>query len=245
MELNNKRTAPRLTRSAEIYQTLKQRIIHWEYAPGHRLTEELLCQEFGVSRIPVREALQLLEEQQLVDRTPHRGCAVKQLDLDEIHELYDVRLALESYVVEQLATAGMPAGQWTELAHKWRSLGELQLWSAVDSEVLAHEDERFHLTLARATGNRMLSDLVHSLNERLFFVRLADITTSERLQATSTQHLEILTAIQRGDAAGAVAAMRANIAFGRGNVESVLREVLARLYLQPKTAVESIQTRSD
>ena len=104
--------------------------------------------------------------------------------------------------------------------------------------MLAHEDERFHLTLAQATGNRLLSELVHSLNERLFFVRLADITTPDRLQATSAQHLEILTAIQRGDVAGAVAAMRTNIAFGRGNVESVLGEVLARLYLQPKPTAE-------
>ena len=238
MALNNKRTTQRITRGAEIYQTHKQRIIHWEYAPGHRLTEELLCQEFSVSRIPVREALQLLEEQGLVDRTPHRGCAVKQLDLAEIQELYEVRLALESYVVEQLALRRLPAAQWTELARKWQTLGESQLWSAVDSEVLAHADERFHLTLAQATGNRLLSEQVHSLNERLFFVRLADITTPDRLQATCAQHLEILTAIQRGDVAGAVAAMRTNIAFGRGNVESVLREVLARLYLQPKAPAE-------
>lgn len=238
MELNNKRITQRVTRGAEIYQTLKQRIIHWEYAPGHRLTEELLCQEFGVSRIPVREALQLLEEQGLVDRTPHRGCAVKQLDLTAIQELYEVRLALESYVVEQLARQRPLVAQWAELARKWQTLGDSQLWSAVDSEVLAHEDERFHLTLAQATGNRLLSEQVHFLNERLFFVRLADITTPERLQATSAQHLEILRAIQRGDVTAAVVAMRANIAFGRGNVESVLRDVLARLYLQPKPAAE-------
>lgn len=230
MAMNSKRS----TRSTEIYQTLKQRIIHWEYPPGHRLTEELLCQEFGVSRIPVREALQLLEERRLVDRAPHRGCSVKQLDLAEIHELYDVRLALESYVVEELTRRGMPAPQRVALEHKWRSLGELQLWSAVDSEVLAHEDERFHLTLATATGNRTLTELVQSLNERLFFVRLADITTSARLQTTSHQHGEILAAIGDGDAARAVAALRANIAFGRNNVEAALREILARVYLQPK-----------
>lgn len=230
MATNSKRS----TRSTEIYQTLKQRIIHWEYPPGHRLTEELLCQEFGVSRIPVREALQLLEERRLVDRTPHRGCSVKQLDLAEIHELYDVRLALESYVVEELARSGMPAAQRTALASKWHALGELQLWSAVDSEVLAHEDERFHLLLATATGNHTLAELVQSLNERLFFVRLADITTTARLQTTSAQHCEILAAIGEGDALRAVAALRANIAFGRNNVEAALREVLARVYLQPK-----------
>ena len=73
------------SRSEEIFETLKSRIIRWDYPPGYRLTEDTLCSEFSVSRIPVREALHMLVENNLVDRVPHRGCTVKQLNLGEIN----------------------------------------------------------------------------------------------------------------------------------------------------------------
>ncbi|MDQ2691396.1 MAG: GntR family transcriptional regulator, partial [Chloroflexota bacterium] len=56
------RELPSSTLSTDVFSTLKERIIRWEYAPGHRLTEERLCEEFGVSRSPVREALRMLVE---------------------------------------------------------------------------------------------------------------------------------------------------------------------------------------
>jgi DNA-binding GntR family transcriptional regulator len=71
----------RQLRATELYDTLKGRILRWEYPPGHRFTEETLCKEFGVSRSPVRETLRMLEEQGLVDKVPYRGCTVKQLNL--------------------------------------------------------------------------------------------------------------------------------------------------------------------
>ncbi len=101
-------------RAAEIFSVLKTRIVQWEYPPGHRFTEEELCKEFGVSRSPVRETLRMLEENNLVDKIPYRGCTVKQPDLNEINELYDVRVILESAVAEHLATHGMPQADWDQ-----------------------------------------------------------------------------------------------------------------------------------
>jgi DNA-binding GntR family transcriptional regulator len=98
--------------SSEVFSTLKERIIRWDYAPGHRFTEEALCDEFGMSRSPIREALRMLVENGLVDKEPHRGYSVKQPDMKEIFDLYDVRLALETYVVATLAQKGMPAEVW-------------------------------------------------------------------------------------------------------------------------------------
>ena len=89
---------------SSIVATLKERIITWQYPPEYRLTEEGLCQEFGVSRSPVREALRVLATNGFVRRTPTRGYAVRQVNLREIEELYAVRLALELFVVENLAT---------------------------------------------------------------------------------------------------------------------------------------------
>src|SRR5919108_5145622 len=101
--------------STDVFTSLKERIIRWEYAPDHRFTEEGLCEEFGVSRSPVREALRMLVENNLVEKTPHKGYSVKQLDLREIHELYDVRMALELYVIERLIQRGYPQKEWDAL----------------------------------------------------------------------------------------------------------------------------------
>ena len=83
--------------STQVFIALKERLIHWEYSPAHRFTEEELCAEFGVSRSPVREALHMLVENGLVHKEPHRGYTVRQPDLKEIHDLYDVRQALERW----------------------------------------------------------------------------------------------------------------------------------------------------
>lgn len=222
----------KISRGDEIFAMLKARIIHWEYPPGHRLTEEMLCSEFGVSRIPVREALHMLVENNLVDRIPHRGCTVKQPNLEEIDELYELRLALELYVVEQLARSGMPLHLRAELAENWRRLEKTSDLRALDGETLARQDEAFHEGLAAALGNRSLLAHLRLVNERLFFTRMSDITTAERLAITCRQHLDILEQIAGGELAAARAALQANIDFGRHNVESALKEALARAYMR-------------
>ena len=85
---------------------LKDQIIHWHYPPEHRLTEAELCKKFEVSRSPVREALRMLASDGFVRRLPNRAYVVRQYSLGEIEELYDLRLALELYTVERLATKG-------------------------------------------------------------------------------------------------------------------------------------------
>ena len=217
--------------SLDIFDTLKKRIIKWEYLPGQRLTEESLCSEFGVSRVPVREALRMLEDNRLVDKIPYRGCTVKQPNLQEINDLYDVRLALELFVVEQLARQGMPPLVAQALRQIWESLLATDQPAEVDVFSLARQDEGFHETLAQATGNRLLAEQLHLINERLYFTRLADITTIERMQDTCRQHLHILAHIGAGDVPTARAAIQTNIEFGRKNVEHALKDALTRAYM--------------
>jgi DNA-binding GntR family transcriptional regulator len=223
----------RASRSDEIFNVLKARIIRWDYPPSHRLTEDALCAEFGVSRIPVREALHMLVENNLVDRVPHRGCTVKQPNLDEIHELYEVRLALELFVVEQLAQRGLMDTTYTAQAALWQELAaQAAAANLPNAEALARHDEAFHETLAAATGNSALLAHLRMINERLLFMRMTDITTPERLAITCRQHVEVLDRIAAGEVEAARAALRANIDFGRHNVESALKDALARAYLK-------------
>ena len=220
-----------LNLSTDVFSVLKERIIRWEYAPGHRFTEEGLCEEFGVSRSPVREALRMLVENKLVDKTPHKGYSVKQLDMHEIHELYDVRMALETFVIERLTRSDYPESEWKELYRTWQSLKKATITNSLD---FAKMDESFHERLAIWTGNHTLLQQIRSIDERLHFIRMTDITTSQRLRETCEQHLRILDCIKEKNIECARQALQNNIEGGRENVEHAIKEALARAYLSSK-----------
>lgn len=215
------------TLSTEVFSTLKERIIHWDYSPAHRFKEEELCDEFGVSRSPIREALQMLVENGLVTKESHRGYAVRQPDAREIHDLYDVRLALELFIVEWLSTHGMPETDRAELHHTWEAIFKELPHVTAD---FAKNDEAFHEKLAECTGNLAIIHYLHNVNERLHFIRMTDITTLDRLCSTCEQHLQILACIQKGDVENARQAMRMNIDGGRQKVEEAFKEALARSF---------------
>jgi DNA-binding GntR family transcriptional regulator len=214
--------------SFDVYTRLSERILKWEYPPGHRLTEEALCAEFSVSRSPVREALGMLAERGLVDKKARQGYSVRRLDLKEINEFYDVRLILEVAAVEKLCRDGMDAAVLDALEKRWATLRDGLPELAPDA---ATEDEDFHRALAKACGNGVLCGLLGKIDSRIHFVRIADITDPERLKTTCTDHLEIIDALRRRDTATATATLRRNIEWGKRNVEAAIRDALVRAHL--------------
>ncbi len=213
--------------SREVFTTLSARILSLEYPPGHRLTEEGLCVEFGVSRSPVREALGMLSENGLVDKRAKAGYSVRRLDLQEIEELYDARLVLELAVIEKVCERGMDEAELARLETYWRGLYDALPTMA---EHLADSDEEFHEVLARSAGNRVLQQMLDYVNKRIHFVRLAYITNPDRLKTTCVDHLAILAASRERDVARAAEAVRRNIEWGRCNVEAALKDALFRAY---------------
>ena len=215
--------------SASIVATLKERIIHWQYPPEHRLTETELCQKFGVSRSPVREALRTLATDGFLKKMPNRGYAVKQYNLREIEELYEVRLALELFVVECLAKRGTSKKDEDIEALK-RTWTSLLNGSSKKDEELARLDTLFHETLAQAAGNKSLLRHLRAINERLLLFRMIDFGKAHRAERTCHQHLEILKRIAAKDISGARKAMQRNIDEGRNNVHTAIKDALARAY---------------
>lgn len=214
-----------------IVTALKDQIIHWHYPPEHRLTEAELCKEFNVSRSPVREALRILASDGFVKKLPNRAYVVRQYNLGEIEELYDVRLALELYAVERLATKGPLHKNGQEdidkLTKTWIGLSN---GSTKKPEELARLDTLFHETLAHAMGNKPLLQHLRAINERLMLFRMIDFDKRDRAESTCRQHLKILKCIAAGDAPGARAAMQRNIEEGRNNVHTAIKDALARAY---------------
>ena len=217
--------------SLSIVAALKDHIIHWHYPPEHRLTEAELCKKFGVSRSPVREALRMLASNEFVRKLPNRTYVVRQYNLGEIEELYDLRLALELYTVERLATNGPLRQNNEEALSKLKStwIGLLN-GSAKKAEELARLDTLFHETLAQALGNNPLLQHLRAINERLMLFRMIDFDRSDRAESTCRQHLKILKCITAGDASGARTAMQRNIEEGKNNVHTAIKDALAKAY---------------
>ena len=216
------------TLSGSIVATIKERVVAWQYPPEHRLTEEALCREFKVSRSPVREALRVLATNGLVKRMANRGYAVRQVSLREIEEIYEVRLALELYAVEALASRGAPPKDLAALRETWRAL--MRAPDKRKGEDLAELDTTFHESLGALVGNETLLKHLKAINERLFVFRMIDFDRADRVENTCAQHLAVLDRIAAGDVDGARAAIRANIEDGRNIVHATFKDALARAY---------------
>jgi DNA-binding GntR family transcriptional regulator len=218
--------------SSSVVNTLTEHIVHWHYPPEHRLTEDELCKTFGVSRSPVREALRVLAADGFVKKLPNRSYAVKQYSIEEIEELYEVRLALELYTVERLATKKQTTQLAADLADLKQTWTELLKESSKKPEEFAILDTLFHDTLARALGNKSLLQHLRTINERLRLFRMLDFERRDRAKHTCHQHLEILDRIVAKDAPGARAAMQMNIEEGRRLIPTTIKDALARAYLK-------------
>jgi DNA-binding GntR family transcriptional regulator len=216
------------TLSASIVATLKERIIAWQYPPEHRLTEEALCREFNVSRSPVREALRVLATNGFVRRMANRGYAVRQVNLRELEELYEVRLALELFAIETLTERGAPQKALAALQETWEAVRREP--ASRKGEELAELDTTFHESLAALIGNDTLLQQLRAIDERLLVFRMIDFGKALRVESTCEQHLDLLRRIAAKDVAGACAAIRRNIEEGRTIVRGTLKEALARAY---------------
>ena len=210
-----------------VYQDLWRRILAFELRPGQRLVEDELARQYGLSRTPVREALKRLEQAGLVRSAPRRGCHVREVNLGELEELYEVRLALESYAVA-VAAERMPDAELQRLRAIWSPTPS----APPDVQRLLTLDEAFHLDIARATANTTLVDYLRSINDRIRVIRVRDHMSPERALVTYRQHQAILELLSRRDAAAATEAMKEHIRESQRNVVNVVKELLFQLYLR-------------
>lgn len=151
-----------------VVEELKERIITGALPPGQRLRERTLSASFGVSRVPIREALFALESQRLVWSEPRRGAFVTALTLTDVHELFDVRAALEP-LVGRLAAERRTDGDIAVLTADFAAekaaagVGDLKAGSLANSD--------FHHHLLLSSHNRLLVSIGSPLNlqiQRLF-----------------------------------------------------------------------------
>ncbi len=212
-------------RAKTIVLTLRRRILDWSYPPRHQLTEESLCEEFGVSRSPIRQALTQLATEGLLEREPHQSFRVRQLLLADVEDLYEFRFAIEAQAVRCLARDGLAPDIEARLRAPWFDPQKLE---AASGQVLVKLDETFHADLVAAHGNRLMMEQIGRINERLYAFREFDFSHNTRVQSTCAEHTAILDSISNRREQEAVELLRVNISGGLSNVETTIVHLLAR-----------------
>lgn len=195
-----------VTRTQQFVDELRMEILRNVRPPGTRITEEGLAAHYGISRTPVREALRLLTRESLLVHVPRSYYEVASVNLDEMDDLYAMRVALEERVVGRLVDIDSLSGL-DELVQFWNSPPP----SSESDPNLVFADERFHETLAAASGSTVLSPMLRNINDRLHALRMRDFVDPNRVLRTYEQHAAILRALGKRDARLAGSLVRAHI----------------------------------
>ena len=211
--------------SETLIRSLKKKIVSWDYPPGYWITEEDICREFSVSRSPVRECLKTLEADGFIRKQPRKGYQIIQLNLEQTCNLYDVRLALELFVVEALVNSGLPDDAYEGLKAFWAAE---QTEKVIQSGCMPALDKEFHETLASLINNDILLKHLQTIDERLVFFREVEFSSRDNLEKSFSQHNRILEGIRSGDLQEARAAMSENIQFAKKNVEQAITQALSK-----------------
>jgi DNA-binding GntR family transcriptional regulator len=197
------------------YERIKDAIRTAEVAPGQPLSETGLSKMLGISRTPVREALQVLAQEGLVQIIPGRAVTVAAPSLNEVMDAIHIRYLLEPEVV-RLATKALSNDQMEILREAAAGLEEAIALD--DRAAWSANDNVFHVTLSNACPNQLLGELSLQIRNRISYLSIDSKDDIDRLAISAAEHRMIVEKLSVGDAEGAKAAMEHHIRMLRNRI---------------------------
>jgi DNA-binding GntR family transcriptional regulator len=198
------------------YDVIKAAIMSGELEAGARVKEELIAEQVGVSRTPIREALHKLTAEGFLTMPPNQGARVIEWSAQDLIEITDLRAVLESHGAG-IAAQRISGADLEELDCLCGRMEEAaSLGSDKELEALTNLNSRFHMTIIAASDNARLADVIGNLAHPLLVQRRFSGFGSTKLQRSMDHHREITTALRVGDSGWASAIMSAHILASRG-----------------------------
>jgi DNA-binding GntR family transcriptional regulator len=190
----------------DAYTLILEAIEAGEYSPGARLVESELAERLGVSRTPVREALQRLETQGMLSRDG-RSLIVASLDHNQLAELYAVRAELEGLAARLAARHATDE----EIAVLQGMVADDRTLVGGDPRLLSRANKRFHRLIHLASHNRFLVQQLDLVHRSMALMATTTFAANGRDAAALDEHAAIVTAIAARDGDAAYAALRGHI----------------------------------
>ncbi|MFC9894758.1 GntR family transcriptional regulator [Nocardia sp. NPDC127579] len=178
----------------QLCRAIRDDIVRGVFAPGQRLTEDALAESYGVSRVPVREALRVLETEGFATSRPYAGVVVAELSEAEAADLLEIRARLEPLCASRAALRRTP-----EHLGRLKELTALGLEAVREGRLdeLTRLNSRFHEVLAEASGSALLTQLITQLSWKIAWVYAVELP--RRAGDSWHEHEEICAALEAGD----------------------------------------------
>ena len=210
-----------------VYAEVREMAARFAFKPNERINEGHLARDLGISRTPLREALNRLAAEGFLNFQPGQGFFCRSLDPGDILDLYEARQAVESEGV-RLAVERARDPDIDQIKAFLREI-EPKYRGSSPASLLVELDQEFHLRMIRLSGNRELERILGNLNARSRFVRWIDM--DQRRAITPDDHMRIVEAVALRDPDLAASRMRGHIRRRWEEATDAARLAFSRLYV--------------
>lgn len=195
------------------YRELKRLIQNADFPPGSFLSERQLAGKLGMSKTPIKAALELLEAEGYLSVAPQQGIVVRDLTLEEIADQFEIREALETYVLRTLAGKQSTEGEAQIMAH----LEAQRIATAAnDLRAISQLDTDFHMLFCALLGNREILKTLQQLREKTHrAISRVFVNNPERAVSCLAEHEAIAAAVIAGDGELAAKSLVEHLVYGR------------------------------
>jgi DNA-binding GntR family transcriptional regulator len=200
--------------SDQIYERLKQQILHGEIEAGERLMQSQVAETLRASRTPVREAFRRLEQDGLIERVPQGGVRVTRLDIEAIQEVFGIRNVLEAYAVE-LACGRITAEEIGLLKRLVNQAGDLlssgELVREPKIKRIFELNTQFHDIIYRASGNSYLIGMINSLRFIVGRLRFLGLRADSTWSRAWNEHDQLIGLLEKKDQESAARLLKTHL----------------------------------
>lgn len=206
-------TKPALLLKEQAYRDIREAILNETFRPGEFLSESRLIERLGMSKTPIKAALERLESEGFVQVSPKQGIIVKEISVDKVRDIFELRTALEPFVCELIS--GRLRGE--ELAELEANLAEQRRAAEAGDEAgFTRADADFHILLSRFSGNREIHQIMIMNQAHLYRSALRVVKrVPNRMKTSYEDHAGIVAALAAGDTERAKTLVREHLIFGQ------------------------------
>jgi DNA-binding GntR family transcriptional regulator len=212
-----------------VYSAVRQAVFTLDLLPGAPLVERELARRFGISKTPVRDALQRLVGEGLLEQTARHIC-VTSIDRQLADEIYELREMLEAAAV-RLATHRLPESSF-DSARNILDCSAVAI-EAGDGQEVARLNREFHAVFAENSGNRPLALALSQLQDRVRIIAVMGWLSEPTMLGEHAEHLAVLDAAEKGDAQLAADLMREHVHSSRMRLRDLLPDTDKGSILRP------------
>lgn len=227
--------ASQLTSKSDVYNVIRNMAISYDFKPGERINEVQLAKQLGVSRTPLREAMQKLVSEKLLRWERNKGFFCHMLNEKEVFNLFEFRKIIE----EQAAYLSVKRATDDELlAVKKIALEYSNISDDVRKEKLIAMDQQIHESMVALSGNQELLSTLRQINQRIYFIRWVNI--ANRPTDNHTDHLDYIDALLERNTEKAVAIISKHIDRRQEQIAEFIREGYGMIYTDNRPKIVEI-----